>query len=173
MGREPWIIAPNRFGWKWVKWGMRVFIGLAFVWCVLALWFDFPGLGLFLAPLFGLGVARRAVTSSTERQRLAWIALPCATVIVWWVMIPPRNDRPWNLTGKTLAVPERDGDRVLIRNLRNFRHLDKKHSEPGYYDATFDLNDLESVDLIFDHFLGEGPVSHNMLSFGFKNDRYL
>src|SRR5207248_8068813 len=43
---------------------------------------------------------------------------------------------------------------------------------PGWYDATFELPDLRSADLIACYWMGEA-IAHVMVSFGFAHDRYV
>lgn len=156
-----------------LRWLIRVPLFLLVLWCTLALWFDFPVIGSFCALLFFFGMVRLFWITKKERTRVAWMITGCSGVILWWILLPPSNDRQWNQTGKVLAVPEIDGDQVTIKNLRNFQHTSPGAFVPQYYDSTFDLKDLQSVDLIFDNFLGEAPVSHTMMSFGFSGDRYI
>jgi hypothetical protein len=143
------------------------------LWCGLALWFDFPWASALVAGGFLVGVGWRYWTARREVVRVAWVAGGCAVVLVWWFWLPPSNERVWNPTGKVLAVPEWDGNRVTVRNLRNFLHTSPSTFEPRYTDVTFNLDELKSVDLLFDDFLGPGPISHTMMSFGFAGGPYL
>ena len=41
-------------------------------------------------------------------------------VLTWWWLIPPSDDRDWREEVAVKPRVEIDGDRVLIRNVRNF-----------------------------------------------------
>ncbi len=155
------------------RWAIRVPLFLISLWCFLALGFDLPYAGwpLALGLSFLLGYQLRA--AKRERVRLAWLAGGCLAVIGWWMLLPPSNARDWNQTCKVLCVPEFAGSKVTLRKLRDFKHTSPTTFEAGYSDLTVSLDDLESVDVLFDDFLGPGPVSHTMLGFGFKGGKYV
>lgn len=155
-----------------VRWSLRVGAWAVALWCVLALGFDLPYVGWPLGLAFLVFLIWRVRLAERERVRLAWVAGGCLIVVAWWVLLPPRNDRDWVEGSSKLAVPEFDGSKVKILNLRDFEHVSDKMVKYDWKDEEFDLDELESVDVVFDDFLGDGPVSHTMLSFGFKGERY-
>ena len=85
----------------------------------------------------------------------------------------PSNDRDWSPEQAVVARAEFDGDRVTIRNVRNFRHHGEDAYTIDYYDKTFDLDDLRSVDFIVVPFPESPDMAHTMLSFGFEGDEYV
>jgi hypothetical protein len=85
----------------------------------------------------------------------------------------PSNDRHWRDDQKRLATAEFRGDEVTIRNIRNFRHLSDDEHVPGYYDKTFDLNDIRSVDFVVVPFPDLPDLAHTMLSFGFAGGEHV
>ncbi len=85
----------------------------------------------------------------------------------------PSNDRDWTPEQAVLARAELHGDRVTVRNIRNFRHIAEDAYEVDYYDKTFDLGDIQSVDFVVVPFAGTPDLAHTMLSFGFEGDEYL
>ncbi|MBN1909920.1 MAG: DUF4105 domain-containing protein [Pirellulales bacterium] len=85
----------------------------------------------------------------------------------------PSNDRDWNADQAVLPTAEFQGNQVTIRRIRNFRyHADGGHA-PGYYDKTFDLDRIRSVDFIVVPFPEMPNLAHTMLSFGFDDDQYV
>jgi hypothetical protein len=61
---------------------------------------------------------------------------------------------------------------VTVHNIRNFQYRTETDFTPAYYDKTFDLRELDSVDLIAVYWMGP-DIAHIMLSFGFAGRDYL
>ena len=59
-----------------------------------------------------------------------------------------------------------DGDQVTVRNIRNFDYRTEADFTAAYYDKTFDLSKLDSVDLVASYWAGPA-IAHIFLSFGF------
>jgi len=87
--------------------------------------------------------------------------------------LQPSNDRDWIPEQARLAWAEFAGDRVTIRNIRNFRHISEGQWEADYYDRTFRLSELRSVDFLVIPFASSPDLAHTMLSFGFEGERYV
>ena len=69
-----------------------------------------------------------------------------------------------------LAYATIDGERVTVHNIRNFDYRTETDFTPAYYDKTFDLRQLDSVDLVAVYWMGPA-IAHIMLSFGFAGER--
>ena len=91
---------------------------------------------------------------------------------LWWCSITPSNVRNWQPDVAVLPYAEISGDMVTVRNIRNFTYRSETDYQPGYYDKTFDLKKLDSVDLIAVYWMGDA-IAHIMLSFGFEDQDYL
>src|SRR5262249_36685679 len=98
--------------------------------------------------------------------------LAFAVVPVWWRHIPASNDRDWQPEVARLAYANVDGDRVTIHNIRNFDYRSETDFTPGWYDATFDVSQLQSVDLIAAYWMGDA-IAHIFVSFGFADGRHV
>jgi len=72
-----------------------------------------------------------------------------------------------------LPYAEVNGDIVHVRNVRNCTYLTADSYVPGYYDKTFDLSKLRTVDFIVVPFQATPTLAHTMLSFGFDDGEYL
>ena len=149
-------------------------IGTA-VWGVLALcYFDHaPGAWrTALASAFGL--ASIATLGAFAWSRWRWPALAAYaalfTLLLWrWDAIEPSNDRDWQPESAVLAQASIDGDRVTVRNIRNFDYRSETDFTRSYYDKTFDLRQLDAVDVVAVYWMGPA-IAHVFLSFGFGND---
>ena len=93
-------------------------------------------------------------------------------LVVWWSTIPPRQDRDWAPEYVKPAHATIIGDLVTIYNIRNFDYRTETDFTPRYYDKTFDLRQLDSVDVIASYWMGDA-IAHIFLSFGFAGTDFL
>jgi hypothetical protein len=160
--------------------GVLVGCGLTVVtgWGVLAIYYsDLHSMLLrrALAALFGvLGLATVAslVQWRGRRWALTGFAVSFAALLAWWGSIAPSNDRNWKPEVAVLPYATMDGNRVTVHNIRNFDYRSETDFTPAYYDKTFDLDKLQSVDLIASYWAGPA-IAHVFLSFGFGANNYL
>jgi len=114
------------------------------------------------------------------KRSVAYISILIVSVIVFFIvsmylthlMSTPENEREWTLDQKVLPYAEFDNNFVTIKNIRNFSYTSEHTYTPSYYDKTYNIDELESVDFIVEP-LAEIAVAHTFLSFGFKNGEYL
>ncbi|HEY2412984.1 MAG TPA: DUF4105 domain-containing protein [Pirellulaceae bacterium] len=85
----------------------------------------------------------------------------------------PSNDRDWIDEQKVLASAEIDGDKARIRNVRNAEYYTYRDCVVDYYDKTYDLAKIKSVDFVVIPFAENKAIAHTMLSFGFEGDEYV
>jgi hypothetical protein len=84
----------------------------------------------------------------------------------------PSNDRDWAADQQLLPYAEFEGNLVTIRNIRNFSYTSRDEYTPHYYDKTYDLSTITSVDYIVEP-LASVAAAHTFLSFGFENGDYV
>ena len=96
----------------------------------------------------------------------------CA-VFWWWTNLRPSHDRQWSQLSAVLPIVKIDGDTAAVQSIRNFKYAADGDYIPGYYDKTFDLNKIETLDLIISYWGDDEITAHSMLSFGFKGGGYL
>ena len=150
-------------------------VTLMTVWAALAVyWSDLPGQALRMALAMGMVAATAAAFALTRRKRVALAAYLAGfgLFVAWWAAIPPSNDRDWQGDVAVLPFVEQNGNMVTVRNIRHFTYRTETDYEPAYYDKTFDLDALDSVDLITVYWMGEA-IAHVMLSFGFDGKDFL
>jgi hypothetical protein len=87
--------------------------------------------------------------------------------------LEPSNNRDWSADQAVLAHADFQGDRVTVHNIRNCAYHSTDNYEVHYYDKTYDLNKLQSVDFIMVPFAGMPALAHTFLSFGFEGQDYL
>jgi hypothetical protein len=83
--------------------------------------------------------------------------------------VQPSNDRDWEPNQARLATAEVQGSRVTIRNIRNTQYHTADDYTVRYYEKTFDLDKLKTVDFIMVPFPEMPALAHTMLSFGFDD----
>jgi len=77
------------------------------------------------------------------------------------------HHRAWCLEHAVLPEAIFDGKQVEIKNVRNFRHIDKETMNAAYYDLALNLDQVATVDLFTCYFRNDlSPIAHSMLSFG-------
>jgi hypothetical protein len=85
----------------------------------------------------------------------------------------PSNDRDWAPEQAKLAEAKFHGSQATIHNIRNCRWRTLDDFTVDYYDKTFDLRKLRTVDFIVVPFNEAPRLGHTMLSFGFDGGDYL
>lgn len=123
----------------------------------------------FLAGAFslcGLATALAVMLQRKARPALLGFLTLVAIVVGWWSSLAPSNDRDWQTDVARLAYADIQGDLVTVHNVRNFDYRSETDYIPAYYDKTYDLSQLQSVDLIAVYWMGPA-IAHTILSFGF------
>lgn len=147
----------------------------ATAWSSAALWFDGPDsrpLAALLAGGYAMATLVLLLRTRPVRRAYAGALVLFALLLGWWLSIEPSNDRDWQTDVARLAYAEIDGDRVTVRNIRNFDYRSETDFTPSYYDKTFDVSKLQSVDLVAVYWMGPA-IAHTILSFGFEGGNHL
>ncbi|HTY86112.1 MAG TPA: DUF4105 domain-containing protein [Candidatus Acidoferrum sp.] len=95
-----------------------------------------------------------------------------AGVVIWFLLIPPSNDRDWTPDLAVLPYADINGNLVTMHNIRNCDYRTETDYVVRHYDKTFDLDKLRSVDLYMVYW-GSPYMAHTMMSFGFEGGDYL
>jgi hypothetical protein len=143
-------------------------------WGVLALqYWDHanPALRNVLSAVWAL--ASLALIAGFALRRWRWRSFAAFTALFAvllgaWSTIKPSNDREWEPENAVLAYAAIDGDRITLHNIRNFDYRTDTDFTPAYYDRTFDLRQLDAVDLFAVYWMGPS-IAHVFLSFGFTD----
>ena len=148
------------------------------LWGVAALWyFDHASLALRATLASAFGIASLLCLAAVLATQWRWHALIVYAVlfaiVLWrWLAIEPSNDRDWQVEGARLAYATIDGERITLHNIRNFAYRTETDFTPAYYDKTFDLSSLDSVDVVAVYWMGPA-IAHVFLTFGFAGKDYL
>jgi hypothetical protein len=144
-------------------------------WCALAVFYsNLPGetLRIGIAALLALGWTSALIFGKNRGKIILGFLVCVGLIALWWMRIPASNDRSWQPEVAVLPHATIEGNRVTMHNIRNFEYRSETDFTPHYYDKTFDLQKLDSVDLIAVHWMGP-DIAHLFLSFGFEGMDYL
>ena len=109
-------------------------------------------------------------------RRRRWVA-PWMFVLIGVLVqngFQQRSDRDWSEDQARSPHAVINGDTITIHNIRNFRYQNATEWTPAWMDAEYALSDLEAGYFIVEHFSpGVDAIAHTMVSFRFKDDRFL
>ena len=107
----------------------------------------------------------------TRRPRARWwFSVAFATVVVWWVAIPPSHDRPWRPEVAVLprAIIDADDDHVRLTGVRHFTYRTRHDFDERWEEQEVQISHVVAVHL-FVSYWKIGPVAHTFLSFDFDD----
>ena len=83
------------------------------------------------------------------------------------------NYRDWAPEFSQLPYAEISPDgEITLHQIRNNQYLTESDFAPQYYNLTFSIEDVQTVDFCVVPFQGQEYIAHTMLSFGLSNGKY-
>src|SRR5512133_1408960 len=144
-------------------------------WATLAIYYsDIPGKSARLLAAGGFAACTAAaflLLRNRFRTVIGFLVVFCL-ITAWWLSIKPSNDRHWQQDVAVLPYAKIEENIVTIHNIRNIRYRTDTDFDVRYYDKGFDLNALDSVDLIAVYWMGDA-IAHIMITFGFQGKDYV
>jgi hypothetical protein len=162
---------------RFVRWIGFVLLAIAIlligVWCSIAIWYRCPAgepvRGLLAGAILVFALVAVACLATPRRWlALAVYAASFALFLVWWATIRPTNDRNWAPDVARTATATIDGDRLVVKNVRNFTWRSDTDFDQRWEQRTYSLSHLTNVDLIMSYWAGEA-IAHTIVSFGFDD----
>lgn len=98
--------------------------------------------------------------------------LVTALLVGWWHRLKPSNDADWRPEVARLATAEVQGDRVTVRNVRNFRYRSVDDFDERWEERTYDLSRLAGLDIFFIDW-GAPLIMHTIVSWSFEDGQRL
>lgn len=147
-----------------------VVVILMTAWGALAIFYsNLPGESLraAVAAVFVLVTCAGFIFLKSRWRALAGFLVLFAVLVCWWLTIPASNDRKWQRDVAVLPYATVKGEQVTVHNIRNLNYRTETDFDVRYYDKTFDLGRLDSVDLVAVYWMGDA-IAHVMVSFGFQ-----
>ena len=170
-------------GMKWITGALltsliAILMAAATAWGTLAIYYsNLPGeesrkilAAVFAA--FGVAMLGWYLFATKWSRPLFTFSVLFVLLLAWWLTIPPQQDRDWAPEYAKPAYATINGDLVTVHNIRNFDYRTETDFTPRYYDKTFDLRKLDSVDIIASYWMGEA-IAHIFVSFGFDDKDFL
>ena len=151
----------------------RVLLGL--VWLISVafalgvLWYQGPSAIVLrivlLAAWLGLSIAC-AVWYWRRRAAMAWAVylVPFGALTLWFALIEPRNDRDWSPEMARTLTYQREGDELVVSNVRNFNWTGPATADERWETRRYDLKQLRSVDVLSLYWMGPS-IAHTYFSF--------
>src|SRR5215469_2314705 len=150
---------------------------LSAIWANLAIAYQLPGsAGLRIAACLSLSVMAVAALAALVLRRhwravmiyaAAWVL-----VVGWTIAINASNDKNWAADVAHSITGTIDGDRLTVRNLRDFSWRTETDYTEHWEQRTYDLSKLRSLDLFLVYWMGP-TIAHTITSFGFGDGRHL
>ncbi len=150
-------------------------LGIAVVWACAALWLDGPAsrpvAGLLAAGFAAASVALLGWLRPRRRGLTGFCAL-FLCVLLWWLSLAPSNDRDWLRDVAHPATATIEGDRVTIRNVRNFDYRSETDYTERWEERTYDLSKLVGSDMFLSYW-GSPWIAHTIVSWAFSDGQHL
>lgn len=94
--------------------------------------------------------------------------------IVWQATKKVPIEGDWKEHLAIIPTAEFNGDKVTVRNVRNYRYgPTEADMHPAYYDRTYDLNGVKKVWYVTEPFNENQMAAHTFVSFEFENGDFL
>lgn len=164
-----------------LHWSLRILLGLliipASLWGLLALRFQLPfnqAQNLFIQITWlGLGgYALYLLWRGHWKTGLILYLVLHGELLLWWNGIQPSHERQWADDVARQTSGEVSGNRVVLRNVRNFDWRSTTDYSPRWETREYDLQRLRSVDMITSHW-GYDSIAHVLVSFGFEDGSFV
>jgi Ca2+/Na+ antiporter len=166
-------------GARWLRGVSAVLAGLVVAgmtaWVAGAVYYsNIPGprLRATLALLFVVATALSFILLRRRLRTLIGFFVVFGLIVLWWFTIPASNNRDWQPEVAVTPWATIAGDRVTIHGVRNLDYRTETDFVPHWEDRTYDLQKLDSVDLIAVYWAGKA-IAHIMVSFGFEGKDYV
>jgi hypothetical protein len=152
-------------------------VGSTAIWGACALWFQAQGgqalktLSVLLWAGFSL-ILMIALWQGRTAAGLVTFTAAFGALLIWWQRIAPSNDRIWADDVAQMTTGTVDGNRVTLRNVRNFDWRSNTDYTQRWETRHYDLARLNSVDMIMSYWTGPA-IAHMLISFGFDDGEHV
>ena len=126
-----------------------------------------------LSWVFAIGSIAILLFLRPRRRAVVMFLTVFAGVLLWWLSIPPSQDRDWQ--PDVAVLPQREISTAtgsLFATFATTTTARETDYTVRYYDKTFDLSKLRTADL-FISFWDSPYIAHTIMSFGFGGNDYV
>ena len=112
--------------------------------------------------------------NKTKKIIFFTVILVLAVSAVFYFSQKPPLQGDWQEQLAVVSTAQFNGDFVTVKNVRNFRYYPAEADmHPGYYDKTYNLNEIKKVWYVTEPFNENKLAAHTFLSFEFNNGDFL
>ena len=152
-------------------------VGSSAIWGGFALWFRSPGGQALktLSVLLWTGFSFTLMIALWQGRAAAGFltfAAVFGALLIWWQRIAPSNDRVWADDVAQMTTGTVEGNRVTLRNVRNFDWRSNTDYTQRWETRSYRLDGLNSVDMIMSYWTGPA-IAHMLISFGFDGGEHV
>lgn len=165
------------------KMGRKIFFSsiytiliIYYLWCIPAIYFlnlPWEWLRLTIMWIYIIAVPLALIIFRKNKHSLWPIAGVSLFFGIWFSLIPPSNNKNWEISVAKQPRVKFDGNLVHITNIRSFIYKTPDEFKTRYISGTYNLDNIDSADYILSYWDGNTKVAHSMLSFGFKDGRHI
>ncbi len=101
------------------------------------------------------------------------IVIFCITCFFIFATRTPSNNRLWEAGHDKLPQIQVNSNDIIIKNLRDFTWQSDGSSNNKYLTEHFDLNKMDSLDVVISHFDDFAGLAHIFITFGFEDDKHV
>ena len=144
---------------------------LAAIWCGVALGLRLPAETVIRHGAGGLFVIAVVATLLRVRplaRKLGVLVLLFGAFAAWYATVRPSNDRDWSPEVAHPPTGEIAGDRLTLRNVRNFQYRGESDFTERWETRTYDLSAIEGADLFLSYW-GSPSIAHTIVSWDFRD----
>jgi hypothetical protein len=137
----------------------------------MALWYAGPSPGWLRSTLAGVCAAGLLGVLLFVPGRVAALgifAAAFAVLMLWWSSLAPSGQKDWAADVARMPSAELDGERLVVRNVRNFDYRSETDFDARYEDRTYDLSKLVGLDLFMSYWSGPS-IAHTIMSWEFED----
>jgi hypothetical protein len=144
-------------------------------WSLAAIWIDGPKnhwLAAALCVVVAAGSLLPLIMVRPWWGGNAAAVVPFAIVLAWWLSIAPSNTRNWQPDVAQLPSAGIEGNRVTIRNVRNFSYPSPTAVGERWETRTYNLDQVEGFDMFLSSWGARG-IAHTISSWEFSGGQHL
>jgi hypothetical protein len=146
-------------------------------WATLALWYQLPGGTWGRTAGSAAWVAMLVTLAAIAIARRSWLPLAIYAVLyvillLWWISIPPSNNRAWADDVTRPLTGDISGSEVTLHQVRDFTWRSDSDYDAYWETRHYDLDHLATADAVLSYW-GSKAIAHAMISFGFDDGRHV
>ena len=94
-------------------------------------------------------------------------------VLIFLAFQKPSHDRVWENGHEELPYIDIEDKTITVTNMRDFQWSGPYTAEPNYISDTFNLDEMDTAEVIISHFADFEGMAHIFLNFGFVDGRHI